>query len=273
MGIQLDNLFDAFHERRNNLRVIHTRHEQGAAFMAMGYAQASGRTGVFAVVPGPGLLNSLTALATGASANLPMLCLTGQIPSYQIGQGLGIAHELKDQMAVARGVIEWVRRAEHPAAVPALLADAFQHMHSGRKSPAVFEMAPDLLGQKAPVEPVAPLTPHPAPVPDAEAIAQAARRLAAAKRPLILVGGEYKQINSRSYGAGLVSTAGGLVFAGDDQGFFTALDAETGEPLWHFNTGIRISASPIAYAVGGRQYLAVCAGVNVVVFALPEAKE
>ncbi len=188
-GIQLDNLFDAFHERRNNLRVIHTRHEQGAAFMAMGYAQASGRTGVFAVVPGPGLLNSLTALATGASANLPMLCLTGQIPSYQIGQGLGIAHELKDQMAVTRGVIDWTRRAEHPAAVPALLADAFQHMHSGRKSPAVFEMAPDLLGQKAPVEPVAPLTPHPAPVPDAEAIAQAAVRLAAAKRPLILVGG------------------------------------------------------------------------------------
>ena len=79
---------------------------------------------------------------------------------------------------------------------------------------------------------------------------------------------EYKQINSRHYGAGLVSTAGGLIFAGDDQGFFTALDADSGEPLWHFNTGMRISASPISYAVNGRQYLAVSAGVNVVAFAL-----
>lgn len=57
-GIQLDNLFDAFHRRRNRLRVIHTRHEQGAAYMAMGYAQSSDRTGTFVVVPGPGLLNS-----------------------------------------------------------------------------------------------------------------------------------------------------------------------------------------------------------------------
>ena len=91
-GIQLDNLFDAFYESRNSLRVIHTRHEQGAAFMAMGYAQASGKPGVFAVVPGPGLLNSLTAVATAASANLPLLGLTGQIPSDQIGQNFGMAH-------------------------------------------------------------------------------------------------------------------------------------------------------------------------------------
>ena len=55
-GIQLDPLFDAFYAQQNRIRVVHTRHEQGAAFMAMGYAQASGKTGVFAVVPGPGLL-------------------------------------------------------------------------------------------------------------------------------------------------------------------------------------------------------------------------
>ena len=79
---------------------------------------------------------------------------------------------------------------------------------------------------------------------------------------------EYEQVNSRHYGAGLVSTAGGLLFAGDDQGFLTALDAATGKPLWHFNTGARISASPITYAVRGRQYVAVAAGSNVVAFAL-----
>jgi alcohol dehydrogenase (cytochrome c) len=58
---------------------------------------------------------------------------------------------------------------------------------------------------------------------------------------------DYKQIGSRRYGAGLLSTAGGLVFAGDDQGTLTALDAATGKALWRFNTGQRISASPMAY--------------------------
>jgi alcohol dehydrogenase (cytochrome c) len=80
---------------------------------------------------------------------------------------------------------------------------------------------------------------------------------------------EYKQIGSKQYGAGLVSMATGLIFAGDDQGFLTALDAESGEALWHFNTGMRISASPISYAVAGKQYVAISAGVNVVAFRLP----
>ncbi len=80
---------------------------------------------------------------------------------------------------------------------------------------------------------------------------------------------DYPQIGSRSYGAGLLSTAGGLIFAGDDQGVLTALDARTGKALWHFNNGQRISASPITYSVEGRQYVALSAGSNVVAFGLP----
>lgn len=79
---------------------------------------------------------------------------------------------------------------------------------------------------------------------------------------------EYKQIGSRRYGAGLLSTAGGLIFAGDDQGMFTALDAKTGKAVWHFNTGQQISASPISYSVNGKQYIALAAGSNVLAFAL-----
>jgi acetolactate synthase I/II/III large subunit len=188
-GIQLDNLFDAFYERRNALRVIHTRHEQGAGFMAMGYAQAKGEAGVYAVVPGPGLLNSLTALATANSANLPVLGLTGQIPSYQIGLNYGIAHELKDQLMVSRGVVDWAWRGNHPSEVPGLLNDAFRHMHSGRKSAAVFEMSPDILGQAAPVEPLSPEATRAAPPPEPELVEKAAKVLAAAKRPIILAGG------------------------------------------------------------------------------------
>jgi acetolactate synthase-1/2/3 large subunit len=58
-GIQLDPLFDALHGCRDRIRTVHTRHEQGAAFMAMGYAQATGRPGVFIAVPGPGMLNAM----------------------------------------------------------------------------------------------------------------------------------------------------------------------------------------------------------------------
>ena len=79
---------------------------------------------------------------------------------------------------------------------------------------------------------------------------------------------EYKQVNSRRYGAGLLSTAGGLIFAGDDQGFLTALDARTGKALWHFNTGEQISGQPMTYAVNGQQYVGIAAGSNVVTFRL-----
>jgi alcohol dehydrogenase (cytochrome c) len=79
---------------------------------------------------------------------------------------------------------------------------------------------------------------------------------------------EFKQVGSRAYGAGLLSTAGGVVFAGCDQGIFTALDAKTGKPLWHFNAGQAITASPITYSFKGRQYVAVAAGSDVLAFAL-----
>jgi len=79
---------------------------------------------------------------------------------------------------------------------------------------------------------------------------------------------DYKQIGSNHYGPGVVSTAGGIVFAGEQQGNLTALDAKTGKPLWHFNTGDFISASPIVYGVAGNQYVAIVAGSNVIAFGL-----
>ena len=85
-GVQLDPLFDAFHHAKNRIRVVHTRHEQGAGYMALGYAQATGRVGTCVVVPGPGLLNATAAISTGYSLNSQMLCIVGQIPSHLIGR-------------------------------------------------------------------------------------------------------------------------------------------------------------------------------------------
>jgi acetolactate synthase-1/2/3 large subunit len=187
-GIQLDPLYDAFYAERNRIRMVHTRHEQGAAFMAMGYAQASDRTGVFAVVPGPGLLNAMAAVSTAVAANLPVLGLTGQIPSYQIGQGLGMAHELRDQLAMSRGVVGWAERADHPAEVPAMIDDAFSFMNSGRKKPAVFEMAPDKYATRAPVGALAASAPIDGPPLDHAKVQAIAERLAGASCPAIFIG-------------------------------------------------------------------------------------
>ena len=189
-GVQLDPLYDAFHAQQNRIRVLHTRHEQGAAFMAMGYAQASDRAGVFAVVPGPGLLNAMAGVSTAVAANAPVLGITGQIPSYQIGQGLGMAHELRDQLAMSQGVVAWARRAEHPSQVPALVNEAFTVMLSGRKQPVVLEMAPDQYAARAPVAGFdTAIADFDGPQPDVEKVAAMAEKLATAKAPAIFVGG------------------------------------------------------------------------------------
>lgn len=187
-GIQLDNIFDALHESRQSVRLIHTRHEQGTAYMALGYAQASGRVGTCLVVPGPGVLNATAALATAAGSNAPVLCLTGQIPSYQIGLGLGIPHELRDQQAALRGVVKWVGRAETPADAPAVMRTAFREMLSGRHQPVAVEMAPDIMGRKADVALLPAEEDYAARELDEQALDRAVAVLREARRPAIFVG-------------------------------------------------------------------------------------
>jgi alcohol dehydrogenase (cytochrome c) len=79
---------------------------------------------------------------------------------------------------------------------------------------------------------------------------------------------EYKLIDARTYGAGVLSTAGGLIFAGSPEGSFLALDAKSGKELWYFNTGEMIKASPMTYSFKGQQYVTIAAGSNVVTFGL-----
>jgi alcohol dehydrogenase (cytochrome c) len=71
--------------------------------------------------------------------------------------------------------------------------------------------------------------------------------------------------------AGLLATGGGLVFGGTNEGVFFALDAVTGKPLWHFQAGAQLNANPIAYAIDGREYVAVAAGGSLMVFTLQVA--
>src|SRR5258708_36078406 len=139
-GVQNDALFVAFYDAGEALRVIHTRHEQGAAYMAFGYARASGKAGAYAVVPGPGLLNTTAALSTAYATNAPVLCISGQVPSDLIGRGFGLLHKIPDQLGILPTLTKWAARIHHPTQTGKLVNEAFRHLRDGRPLPVGLDM-------------------------------------------------------------------------------------------------------------------------------------
>ena len=186
-GGQLDHLFDAIYKTDGKLKLIHSRHEQGAAYMAYGYARSTGRVGTYIVVPGPGLLNTTAALCTAYACNTPVLCLTGQIPSAGIGTGRGYLHEIPDQLGLIQKLTKWAARIEHPTQAPDRVREAFKQLQTGRPRPVELEMAMDVMGQQGEVALLPPES-HVGLAPDSEQIEQAAKQLGVAKRPMIVVG-------------------------------------------------------------------------------------
>jgi Thiamine pyrophosphate enzyme, N-terminal TPP binding domain len=113
-GVQTYPLYDAL-ARTPQITVYGPRHEQTAAYMAFGYAQSTGRPGVFSVVPGPGVLNASAAVLSAYGASAPMVGLTSEIPSAFMGRGLGHLHEMPDQLATMRTFTKWAANISHPA--------------------------------------------------------------------------------------------------------------------------------------------------------------
>src|SRR3979490_2678036 len=188
-GVQSDHLFNAMFDVGDAIRVVHTRHEQGAAYMALGAALATGRPAAYSVVPGPRVLNTRAAPGPAYSTGAQVLRLIGQIPGRAIGKGFGFLHEINDQISILRTLTKWAERVEHPQAAPGLVAQAFHQMGDGRRRPVALELPPDMLGAKAEVDLLAPLPPAPPARLDEDAIAQAAAALAKAECPVIFVGG------------------------------------------------------------------------------------
>jgi acetolactate synthase I/II/III large subunit len=187
-GVQNDHLFEALFKFSDRFRTIHTRHEQGAAYMALGAALATGKPQAYAVVPGPGLLNSSAALLTAYSMNAQVLALVGQIPADDIGKGLGHLHEIRDQTGLIARLVDHTSLIRKPEQASRLTAQALRAMQTGRPGPAALECAIDVWGQSAQVALQAPL-PVPKPKVDMDAVRRAAKRLGAAKRPMIVCGG------------------------------------------------------------------------------------
>lgn len=195
-GVQNDWLYNALYDAGDKIRIIHTRHEQGVAYMALGYAQARGDVGVYNVVPGPGLLNSTAALATAYGLNAKVLCLTGQIPSHLIGKEVGVLHEIPDQLGIMRSLTKWAARINSPAEARGVVAEAFRQLHSGRPRPVGLEVPMDVLAGRAEVDSSPLLLPPESPALNTELLEEAAKLLGKAKNPMIYVGGGAQEVSA-----------------------------------------------------------------------------
>ncbi|AHG48069.1 hypothetical protein RLEG12_03975 (plasmid) [Rhizobium leguminosarum bv. trifolii CB782] len=188
-GAHMYDFNDALYGARDKVRFIQTRHEQGAGYMAYGYAKSTGLIGAYTVVPGPGVLNSGAALCTAYGANAPVLCITGNIMSHLIGQGRGQLHELPDQLATMRGITKTAERINHPSEAGPVMAEVVGKMLSGRQGPGAVEAPWDVFGQSGPEVdlPLGTRAPHPAV--NADQITAAAALISGAENPMIMVGG------------------------------------------------------------------------------------
>ncbi|MDP3961053.1 MAG: thiamine pyrophosphate-binding protein, partial [Pseudorhodobacter sp.] len=169
------------------IRHVTARHEQGAGFMADGYARVSGKPGVALVITGPGLTNALTAMAQARADSVPVLVISGVNRRDSLGRGLGLLHELPDQAALV-GALCPTFQISDPAAVGPTLSAVFAALTSLRPGPVHLEVPTDVMALPCPA-PGTPGSAPPRPLADPAQLADAARRLASARHPLILAGG------------------------------------------------------------------------------------
>lgn len=173
----------------SSIRHITPRHEQGAGFMADGYARVTGKPGVCFIITGPGMTNIATAMAQAYADSVPMLVISSVNARRELGSGDGRLHELPSQREIFAGMTAFSHTLLDAADLPQVLARAFAVFSSARPRPVHIEIPLDIIVAPAEGLANAPMAAAARPAPDAAAIATAAGRLAQAKRPLILAGG------------------------------------------------------------------------------------
>ena len=171
------------------VRHVTARHEQGAAFMADGYARVTGKPGVAFVITGPGLTNALTAMAQARADSVPMLVVSGVNRRDSLGQGFGLLHELPDQAGLVRALCPTLR-VSAPEMLGPVLDRAFALMLGARPGPVHIEVPTDVMALEAAAAP--PARPLARRAPEAAALAGATQQLNAARRVVILAGGGAK---------------------------------------------------------------------------------
>jgi acetolactate synthase-1/2/3 large subunit len=251
-GIHNLAIYDAL-LRQSTITHVLARHEQGAAFMADGYARASGRPGVVLVTTGPGATNALTPLVEAFSASQPILLLMSDVPSAVLGRGLGALHEVPDQIDCFRPVSRWAETLRAGGEIPGAVQGAFHLFRTGRPGPIALSVPTDFLG--GPV--VGRLTPPGAgrrPPCDVRLVEAAADRLRGAERPLVVAGGGVVAAEAGAELAGLARRLGAPVITTVmGRGIFPEAD-----PLWlgvlpnKRTTQAALEAADVVLAVGCR---------------------
>ncbi len=173
----------------SSIRHVSPRHEQGAAFMADGYARASGRVGVCFLISGPGLTNAATGIMQALADSVPMLVITAVAARRDLGMGEGRLHELPDQRALASQCTRFSHTLMDPRDLPRVLARAFAVFAGERPGPVHIELPLDVITANADDVDTQPWPQPAAPGPDPTAVAEAADLLAATRQPVIVLGG------------------------------------------------------------------------------------
>ena len=174
----------------SNIRHVTPRHEQGAGFMADGYARVSGKPGVAFVITGPGLTNTLTPIAQARADSVPILVVSAVNATPNLGSGRGHLHELPDQQALASTLALTSEQISAPADLAPVLANAFATMGTGRAGPTHVQIPLDVARLSAAA--TIGFLSQSAPSADPGLLADAANVLSCAKRPVILAGGGAK---------------------------------------------------------------------------------
>jgi acetolactate synthase-1/2/3 large subunit len=181
-------IYDAIF-KQNAIRHILVRHEQAAVHAAEGYARSTGRVGVVLVTSGPGATNAVTGLADALMDSIPLVCLTGQVPTHLIGND---AFQEADTTGITRPATKHNYLVKRSVDLARVVHEAFYVARSGRPGPVLIDLPKDILIAQAPYA-APPTTPHrsyrPVTQPDPAAILAAVAALKAAKRPVVYSGG------------------------------------------------------------------------------------
>jgi acetolactate synthase-1/2/3 large subunit len=185
-GVHTLSLYDALHNT-SEIRHVLARHEQGAGFMAEGYARITGRPGVVCTITGPGVTNVATPVASAYTDSVPLLVISTSLPRASQGRPRGELHDLKNQFGVMESLAGWTRSVAFVEEIPNAIRDAIYALRAGRPRAAYLQIPLDLLTLEADIT-----IPAPAEVislhPTQKAIADTASLLREARHPLIIAG-------------------------------------------------------------------------------------
>ncbi len=250
-GVHNLAVYDALLRQREITHIL-ARHEQGAGFMADGYARASGRPGVVLVTSGPGATNALTPLVESWAGSQPVLLLMSDIPLALIGRDLGALHEVPNQIDCFRPVARWAEAIKDGGAIAPAVQRAFQLFRSERPGPVALSLPFDLLTAETEglVVPQAGARPGC----DRALVARAAELLRAASRPAIIAGGGVVAAGAGAELAALARRLGAPVLT-TVMGRGALADTD---PLWlgvlpnKLASGPALAAADVVLAVGCR---------------------